>query len=46
MLLRTNISGICSLGGKSGVLYSVLSDLLINTIDAFGAGSPRNVATA
>jgi hypothetical protein len=46
MLLRTTISGICSLEGKLGVLYSVLSDLLINTMDAFGADRPHNVAIA
>ena len=46
MLLCTNITGIGSLEGKLGVLYSVRSDLLINTMDAFGADCPRYVAIA
>jgi hypothetical protein len=43
---RTNVSGICSLQGESGVLSFVLSDQLIDNIDAFVAGNPRNVATS
>ncbi|HUZ90765.1 MAG TPA: hypothetical protein VMU78_02515 [Methylocella sp.] len=46
MLPRTNISGICSLEGTLGVLYSVLTDPLIDTIDARGGGSPRDAAIA
>jgi hypothetical protein len=31
---------------KAGVLYYVVSDRLIDNIDAFVAGSPRDVVTA
>jgi hypothetical protein len=37
---------ICSLQGQPGVLYYVVSDRLIDSIDAFVAGSPRDVVTA
>ena len=46
MPARINVFGICSLQGETGVLYYVLSDQLIDNIDAFVAGSPRNVVTA
>jgi hypothetical protein len=37
---------IRSLQGQPGVLYYVVSDRLIDNIDAFVAGSPRDVVTA
>ena len=46
MRARIHVFGICSLQGESGVWYYVLSDQLIDNIDAFVAGSPRNVATS